>query len=92
VSDRLSVRRGGPNDGEVLIDVFDDAVASLVARGQPEQCGTEPFSKRYTKLLLTRRRCAGQGLGTRLIEIARHEARVAGHDGHGSMRPARSGR
>jgi GNAT superfamily N-acetyltransferase len=44
--DRLTVRRGGPADTELLIGLFDDAVRWLVARGQPEQWGSEPFSKR----------------------------------------------
>jgi GNAT superfamily N-acetyltransferase len=120
------VRRGDSNDTELLVDLFDDAVAWLVARGQPEQWGAEPFSQRpegrkraralaasgglwvaeigeepvgalvvgaapeyapvivrsemYIKLLLTRRSRAGQGLGTRLIEIAIREAQVAGRE------------
>jgi GNAT superfamily N-acetyltransferase len=115
-----------PDDSGLLLDMFDDGVAWLVARGQPEQWGTEPFSQRpegckraqdlaasgglwiaeigeepvgalvvgeapeyapaidrpelYIELLLTRRRHAGQGLGTRLIEIAIREARAAGRE------------
>jgi hypothetical protein len=37
VTDHLTMRGGGPNDSGVLIDLFDDAVAWLVAGGQPEQ-------------------------------------------------------
>jgi GNAT superfamily N-acetyltransferase len=37
---------GGPVDSRVLLDLFDDAVAWLVARGQPEQWGNEPLSER----------------------------------------------
>jgi GNAT superfamily N-acetyltransferase len=126
VSDHLTVRPGRPNDSDLLLDLFDDAVAWLVARGQPEQWGDEPFSQRpqgrkraqdlaasgglwiaeigeepvgalvvgeapeyvpaidrpelYIELLLTRRRCAGQKLGTRLIEIAIREAHAAGRE------------
>jgi GNAT superfamily N-acetyltransferase len=124
VLDELTVRRGGPDDGELLIGLFDDAVAWLVARGQPGQWGTTPFSQRpegrkraqelssggglwvaemgdepvgalvvgdapeyaaaidrpelYIELLLTRRRHAGLGLGTCLVELAVREARTAG--------------
>ncbi len=46
VLDQLVVRRGGPQDIDVLVGLFDDAVAWLVARGQPEQWGSEPFSQR----------------------------------------------
>jgi GNAT superfamily N-acetyltransferase len=40
----LSVRSGGPDDLEVLLALFDEAVAWMVARGQPEQWGSRPWS------------------------------------------------
>jgi hypothetical protein len=46
VLDPTTVRRGGLSDTELLIGLFDEAVAWLVARGQPEQWGSEPFSER----------------------------------------------
>jgi GNAT superfamily N-acetyltransferase len=42
----LSFRIGAPEDAEWLIGLFDEAVAWLVARGQPGQWGSEPFSAR----------------------------------------------
>jgi GNAT superfamily N-acetyltransferase len=43
-SDELRIRAGGPDDEGVLFDLFDEAVEWLVARGQPGQWGTEPWS------------------------------------------------
>ena len=41
----LVLRRGGPGDAAAVLDLFDEAVAWLVARGQTGQWGTEPLSK-----------------------------------------------
>jgi hypothetical protein len=38
----LEVRRGDPSDEAVLLGLFDEAVARLVARGQPEQWASAP--------------------------------------------------
>lgn len=40
----LRVRLGGPEDQATVLQLFDDAVAWLVARGQTGQWGSEPFS------------------------------------------------
>jgi GNAT superfamily N-acetyltransferase len=58
----VAVRQGGPQDTGVLIDLFDDAVAWLVARGQPEQWGSEPFSRRADGRRRARDLAAGGGL------------------------------
>ena len=41
----LTLRRGGPEDLGWLLGLFDEAVAWMVARGQPEQWGTTPWSE-----------------------------------------------
>ncbi|HVK26657.1 MAG TPA: GNAT family N-acetyltransferase [Actinokineospora sp.] len=38
------IRPGGPADTDTLLAFFDDAVAWMVARGQPGQWGSEPWS------------------------------------------------
>jgi len=38
------IRKGGPDDEDVLLALFDEAVAWLVARGQEGQWGREPWS------------------------------------------------
>jgi GNAT superfamily N-acetyltransferase len=119
-----TIRAGGSEDAPILLDLFDEAVEWLVARGQPGQWGSEPFSatpervaaverlagegrlfvaeqdgapvgalivgermpyapeagepELYVRLLITSRRRAGQGIGARLVERAREEARAAG--------------
>lgn len=40
----VELRRGTPEDEQALLDLFDEAVAWLVERGQPEQWGSEPWS------------------------------------------------
>jgi GNAT superfamily N-acetyltransferase len=40
----LTIRPGGLADTEWLLELFDEAVAWMVARGQPEQWGSEPWS------------------------------------------------
>ena len=40
----MMIRRGGPDDLDWLLGLFDHAVAWMVARGQPEQWGDEPWS------------------------------------------------
>ncbi len=40
----LTVIRAGPRAPEQLLALFDDAVAWLVARGQTDQWGSQPFS------------------------------------------------
>jgi GNAT superfamily N-acetyltransferase len=40
----MEMRRGDLDDEQILLDLFDEAVAWMVARGNTEQWGTEPFS------------------------------------------------
>jgi RimJ/RimL family protein N-acetyltransferase len=46
VAFEFEIRRGGPSDEEALLALFDEAVAWMVARGQPGQWGDRPFSER----------------------------------------------
>jgi GNAT superfamily N-acetyltransferase len=116
-------RPGSAADAPALLALFDEAVAWLVARNQPGQWGTEPFSESephrdfvtdlassgltvaeddgevvgalvvgepmryvepadepelYVRLLITSRRRAGEDIGSRLVELAREEARIRG--------------
>lgn len=126
MSERLRIRDGQPADARWLLALFDEAVAWMVARGQPEQWGSQPWSaddrrsqrvrqladepgfraaiigdepvgavivgpapgyvpvasrpELYVTLLLTSRRHAGQGIGTRLVAVAIAEARAAGRE------------
>jgi GNAT superfamily N-acetyltransferase len=41
----IELRRGTPEDGPALLALFDEAVEWLLARGQPEQWGSEPWSE-----------------------------------------------
>jgi len=50
----LEIRRGSSADFDVLLALFDEAVAWMVARGQEGQWGARPFSERRE----TRRRVA----------------------------------
>src|ERR1700761_7371030 len=40
----IEIRRGGDADAAWLLSLFDEAVEWMVARGQPGQGGSEPFS------------------------------------------------
>lgn len=62
------IRRGGPDDAPVLLALFDEAVEWLVARGQPGQWGTEPWSLRPRAVKRVGEWAAGGGL--RLAEAA----------------------
>ena len=42
----ITIRRGSPADEATLLALFDEAVAWMVARGQPGQWGDRPFSER----------------------------------------------
>jgi GNAT superfamily N-acetyltransferase len=41
----IELRQGGPADTDALLGLFDEAVRWLVARGQPEQWGSVPWSE-----------------------------------------------
>ena len=45
VEPELTLRHGGPDDLARLLGLFDEAVAWMVARGQPEQWGATPWSE-----------------------------------------------
>lgn len=42
----MLIREGRATDGDVVLGVWDEAIAWLAQRGQPEQWGTEPASSR----------------------------------------------
>ena len=79
--EHLLIRPGTSKDAGALLELFDDAVAWLVARGQTGQWGTEPFSARATNVrraqewadsggLLFGERESGQGVGAIVIGAA----------------------
>ncbi len=61
-SEDLSISPGTSNDAGALLELFDDAVAWLVARGQTGQWGSEPFSARATNITRARRWAESGGL------------------------------
>jgi GNAT superfamily N-acetyltransferase len=58
----LAIREGTPADAAVLLGLFDEAVAWLVARGQTGQWGAEPFSARPSTAERVRSWARGGGL------------------------------
>ena len=60
------IRNGGPGDADALLALFDEAVEWLVARDQPGQWGTQPWSQRPHAV--TRARQWAQGPGLRIAE------------------------
>jgi GNAT superfamily N-acetyltransferase len=64
----VTIRDGGPADAEIVLDLFDEAVAWLVARGQTGQWGTEPFSAVQRRAEKVREWAGGGGL--RIAEAA----------------------
>ncbi|MGH2944379.1 MAG: GNAT family N-acetyltransferase, partial [Solirubrobacteraceae bacterium] len=58
----LTVRHGGADDAPRLLTLFDDAVAWMVARGQTDQWGSEPFSASPARVGKVREWAAGGGL------------------------------
>ena len=46
----MKIRAGDDRDMPVLLDMFDEAVAWMVARGNTEQWGTEPWSAQPTRV------------------------------------------
>jgi GNAT superfamily N-acetyltransferase len=63
----MTIRPGGADDLDTLLDMLDEAVRWMVARGQVEQWGSEPWSER------PERRARAQGLagggGLRIAEL-----------------------
>jgi GNAT superfamily N-acetyltransferase len=62
------IRAGGPADTRAVLGLFDEAVAWLVARGQPGQWGAQPFSSRDSAVARAAEWAASGGL--RLAEDA----------------------
>ena len=56
------IRDGGPADADAMLALFDEAVVWLVARDQPGQWGTEPWSQRPHAVGRARQWAAGPGL------------------------------
>jgi ribosomal protein S18 acetylase RimI-like enzyme len=58
----LALRSGGPHDFAALLALFDEAVAWMVARGQPGQWGERAFSERPEARERVREFAASPGL------------------------------
>jgi GNAT superfamily N-acetyltransferase len=58
----LALRPGSPDDFAALLALFDEAVAWMVARGQPGQWGDRAFSERPEAIARVREFAAGPGL------------------------------
>ncbi|HUQ61550.1 GNAT family N-acetyltransferase [Lentzea sp.] len=68
-----TLRRGGRQDLDLLLAFFDEAVEWMVARGQPTQWGTEPWStdpRRVSRV--------GDLMGSGQVWIAEHDGVPAG--------------
>jgi GNAT superfamily N-acetyltransferase len=64
----LEIREGGAPDTAIVLALFDEAVAWLVARGQTGQWGSEPFSAREDRVTVVAEWAASGGL--RIAELA----------------------
>lgn len=62
------IRRGETADAATMLALFDEAVTWLLARGQPGQWGTEPWSQRPEAVARVRQWASGPGL--RIAEAA----------------------
>jgi len=62
VDEQLQIRRGILADAGLLVDLFDEAIAWLVARGQTGQWGSEPSSRRPGGLAFLESLAGGGGL------------------------------
>jgi GNAT superfamily N-acetyltransferase len=58
----VNIRPGEPEDAGIVLHLFDEAVAWLVARGQTGQWGTEPFSRVPARVERTEQWAASGGL------------------------------
>jgi len=63
----LNIRHGSVADTQLLLDLFDEAVAWLVERGQPDQWGERPWSSRPETLAFVDK-LVGSG-GLRIAEL-----------------------
>ncbi|HEY5428315.1 MAG TPA: GNAT family N-acetyltransferase [Solirubrobacteraceae bacterium] len=78
-SERLTIRRGGPADASWLLSLFDEAVAWMVARGQPEQWGSEPWSQNPRSVTRVHGLAAAGGLRVAELDGVAVGALVVGH-------------
>src|SRR6478672_13275840 len=58
----LTIRAGSPEDVPVVLALFDEAIAWLVARGQTGQWGDRPFSERPQNVEHAKQWAVGGGL------------------------------
>jgi len=58
----LEVHHGGAGDAPRLLELFDDAVRWMVARGQTGQWGSEPFSATPSRVRQAQEWAGGDGL------------------------------
>ena len=58
----LEVRHGSADDAPLLLELFDDAVRWMVARGQTGQWGSEPFSAKASRVQQAEQWAASGGL------------------------------
>jgi hypothetical protein len=58
----VRIRRASAADAAIVLALFDEAVRWLVARGQPGQWGTEPWSRRPRAAAMVRSWAQGEGL------------------------------
>lgn len=62
VTTPLTIRDGGPDDQDLVLELFDKAVAWLVEHGRSGQWGTEPFSTQPKRIERVRQLATGGGL------------------------------
>ncbi|SBT37856.1 GNAT family N-acetyltransferase [Micromonospora auratinigra] len=62
MTDRLTIRPGGPDDAEAVLRLFDVAIAWLTARGRTGQWGSEPASTDPARIAQVRAYTTGGGL------------------------------
>jgi ribosomal protein S18 acetylase RimI-like enzyme len=74
------VQRLASGGGLWIAEQTGAAVGAVVVGSAPEYVPPADHRESYVQLLLTSRRCAGQGIGTCLIERAMAEARQRGCD------------
>jgi ribosomal protein S18 acetylase RimI-like enzyme len=74
----ISLRRGGPDDADWLLGLFDEAVVWMVARGQSKQWGDEPFSQTEAGRATASRMYDGGGLRVAAVDGEAVAALVVG--------------
>jgi ribosomal protein S18 acetylase RimI-like enzyme len=65
---RVTLRDGGPADHDWLLGLFDEAIAWMVARGQPGQWGSEAMSGRERGRARAMELCDGGGLRVAAVD------------------------